>query len=221
MDNFKLNKGLLRPSSARPQPSNSISTSSTNNENGLSPSLKGDHPLPRSNPHSERKKSMSLKLTNKTMLASVIPPSSRHNLPLTSKKATLSSSIPAAQIADSSHSISYSELSNQSDKESPNYPLSDFTSSLTSELLEVHKIPCQIPDSIMAQKEQEIIKQVAEISQSIEDLLKQRKELQMNHKNWLCDRKKKINQVRKETSLMQNPNQAQSNNLFLLQVLNI
>lgn len=56
------------------------------------------------------------------------------------------------------------------------------------------------------QKGNYLIEETQHVRESIEQLLRERKELQMAHRDWIIDRKKKIIDVRKQTMLLQNPN---------------
>ena len=69
-------------------------------------------------------------------------------------------------------------------------------------------------------KEQEILNDVEAIQKSIDQLLIERRDIQLKHKAWLDDRKKKIFQMRKETNQIEHPEYIKNPNLFIFSQIN-
>ncbi|KAK8891799.1 hypothetical protein M9Y10_029019 [Tritrichomonas musculus] len=212
-------------------PSNSHSSDSNNDSNRNKTNIKRALPLNSSS------NSSSFKLNNQ-MLSSAIRSSSRNNLPLTSKKMSLplgkhcatpprkntnlTSLYDSSSQYSSNSSIDISEInSNSKLQDVSNNDIAISTPTLFLQTDNTYVLANDPNSAVFEQKENNIITQINEISKSIEELLKQRKEIQFQHKRWLDDRKKKIFQVRKETNQMQNDGKSISANMLLFPIITL
>lgn len=179
--------------------------------------------------HNSSSNSSSFQINNQ-MLSSAIRSSSRNNLPLTSKKVFYPLGKNLATLPrNPTDSSSFCDSSPQSSSSS--FDISELNNNKFANLSKNNSIVIQNENSsllstdsnseVFEQKENNIITQINEISKSIEELLKQRKEIQFQHKRWLDDRKKKIFQVRKETNQMQNEGKAISTNMLLFPIITL
>lgn len=184
--------------------------------------------------HNSSSNSPSFQL-NTQMLSSAIRSSSRNNLPLTSKKmsfplgkhsvtpprnSTELSSVydSSQQTTDSNYDLS--EINNNKIANESNNDI-DKKNNIIVQNENAYHLSNDSNSEVFEQKENNIITQINEISKSIEELLKQRKEIQFQHKRWLDDRKKKIFQVRKETNQMQNDGKTISSNMLLFPIITL
>lgn len=183
--------------------------------------------------HNSSSNSPSFQINNQ-MLSSAIRSSSRNNLPLTSKKISFPlgkhSATPPRNTTDFSSQCDSSPQSSTNSFEISEVNNNKFFSISKNENSQNpvfiqnendYPISTDSNPEVFEQKENNIITQINEISKSIEELLKQRKEIQFQHKRWLDDRKKKIFQVRKETNQMQNEGKAISTNMLLFPIITL